>query len=184
MKIHPTCTLLVVCTASEFRSPVAAALIEKQMVSRGIWHLVTIATAGTRAQEGSAPNPFAVRILRDRYGIDISGHRSRPLTDEMIATTQMIVVMSEDQRRHIFYRSPRALNHVYLLNELAADPTPVRDPHASGSEEYEVVIRVIGSQVEKAMPSLLQKLGLDDECAAAVLTELQSPTDVARPSLQ
>jgi protein-tyrosine-phosphatase/DNA-binding transcriptional ArsR family regulator len=65
-------TVLFVCTGNSARSPVAEALVRHHAAGR-----VRAASAGTRPR--AAMHPGAVRALRDRTGIDISGQRPRPL---------------------------------------------------------------------------------------------------------
>jgi len=68
----PRLSVLFVCTGNGARSPIAEALLRLHTADR-----VTVASAGTRP----APrlHPQAVRVLREEFGIDISGQRPRHL---------------------------------------------------------------------------------------------------------
>lgn len=64
---HRTRRVLFLCTGNSSRSPMAAALLRHQAGPR-----VHAVSAGSR------PKPLhhnAVRVMRERYGIDVSGHR-------------------------------------------------------------------------------------------------------------
>ena len=65
-------SVLFVCTGNSARSPIAEALLRHRTADR-----VTVTSAGTRP----APrlHPQAVRVLREEFGIDISGQRPRHL---------------------------------------------------------------------------------------------------------
>jgi len=64
--------VLFICTGNSARSPVAEALLRQRTGG-----MVAVASAGTRPREAMHPN--AVRVLRQGFGIDISGQRPRPL---------------------------------------------------------------------------------------------------------
>ncbi|MEU8308072.1 ArsR family transcriptional regulator [Actinomadura sp. NPDC048955] len=64
--------VLFVCTGNSARSPIAEALLRHHSAGR-----VATASAGTRPKPEM--HPRAVQVLRERYGIDISGQRPRPL---------------------------------------------------------------------------------------------------------
>ncbi|MBB6394876.1 protein-tyrosine-phosphatase/DNA-binding transcriptional ArsR family regulator [Actinomadura coerulea] len=70
---HPAApAVLFVCTGNSARSPIAEALLRHHTGGR-----VTAASAGTRPK--TEMHPGAVQVLRERYGIDISARRPRPL---------------------------------------------------------------------------------------------------------
>jgi len=62
--------VLFVCTGNSARSPIAEALLRYRTEG-----CVTVASAGTRPKD--AIHPGAVRVLRNRFGIDIAGQRPR-----------------------------------------------------------------------------------------------------------
>ena len=64
--------VLFVCTGNSARSPVAEALLRHRTDGR-----VTVASAGT--QPRAHLHPDAVRVLRERFGIDVAGQRPRHL---------------------------------------------------------------------------------------------------------
>jgi protein-tyrosine-phosphatase/DNA-binding transcriptional ArsR family regulator len=64
--------VLFVCTGNSARSPVAEALLRHRTAGR-----VVVASAGTRPKP--ALHPHAVRVLADRFGIDVSAQRPRGL---------------------------------------------------------------------------------------------------------
>ena len=65
--------VLVLCAANMCRSPMAAALLARELAARDA--AVTVGSAGLLA-DGEPPAPLAVVAVAD-LGLDISGHRSR-----------------------------------------------------------------------------------------------------------
>jgi ArsR family transcriptional regulator, arsenate/arsenite/antimonite-responsive transcriptional repressor / arsenate reductase (thioredoxin) len=61
-------SVLFVCTGNSARSPIAEALLRRHAEGR-----LVVASAGTRPKD--ALHPSAVRVLRDHYGLDVSGQR-------------------------------------------------------------------------------------------------------------
>lgn len=88
-----TFNLLFVCTGNTCRSPMAAAIAEDTIRRRG-WQHVTVRSAGATAGAGSPASAHAVQVAAER-GLDLSKHRSRPLTGELVDWADAIIVMSD-----------------------------------------------------------------------------------------
>jgi protein-tyrosine-phosphatase/DNA-binding transcriptional ArsR family regulator len=76
--------VLFVCTGNSGRSPMAEGLLRSRAGAR-----VAAASAGIRPK---AVHPHAVAVMRDRYGVDIAGHRPVPV--EAAAREQFDYVIS------------------------------------------------------------------------------------------
>ncbi|MGW5264561.1 arsenate reductase/protein-tyrosine-phosphatase family protein [Microbispora sp. NPDC004025] len=68
----PRLSVLFACTGNSARSPIAEALLRRHTSG-----LVTVTSAGSRPRPQM--HPQAVRVLRERHGIDIAGRRPRHL---------------------------------------------------------------------------------------------------------
>ncbi len=86
--------LLFVCTANICRSPMAEGLALDYARQRG-WS-VECRSGGIMGLIDKEAAPNAVRALRE-INIDISGHRSQGITDEMIDWADHILVMELQQ---------------------------------------------------------------------------------------
>lgn len=71
----------------------AEALFRQQLIERGITG-VTVASAGTWGQDGSAPTAPAAEVMRTR-GIDIGSHRARTVSEAEISAADLVVVMTQ-----------------------------------------------------------------------------------------
>lgn len=104
--------LLMVCTANICRSPMAEGLARAYAAERG-W-AAEIRSAGTRALPGNPPTPNAVKALKE-LGIDISSQRSQPVSDELVAWADRILVMEMRHAREMREEHPNCDAKVQLL---------------------------------------------------------------------
>lgn len=79
--------VLFVCKANQGRSVMSQALLDQAAAGRhaGI-------SAGSEAVAGTPPHDVVVEAMRD-IGIDVSGHRARPLTFDVAAQADVVVTM-------------------------------------------------------------------------------------------
>ena len=82
--------LLFVCTANICRSPMAEGLARHYAAQRG-WS-VRVRSGGTMGLIGKSAAKNAVRALSE-VGIDISDHKSKGISDEMVHWADHILVM-------------------------------------------------------------------------------------------
>lgn len=109
--------ILFVCTGNLCRSPMAEALARSTLAVRGC-DGIEFASAGTWADSGSPATPEAIATLRAR-GIDLDGHRSRPLDPAEIGDADLVVAMTSVHVKEILEAAPEARSKLILLKELA-----------------------------------------------------------------
>ncbi len=122
--------VLVVCVGNVCRSPMAAALLARSAAARGAGAVV--ASAGIAALEGRPADPIAVELMRER-GLDLSGHRARQLTDELVLAADLVLVMEQAQVRLVETIAPAARGRVHRIGRWGAFdvPDPFRQPRAA-----------------------------------------------------
>jgi len=86
--------VLFVCTANQCRSPIAERLFQAAAASRGAD--VDVSSAGL-GRPGVEAHHGAVRAIA-RLGLDLTAHRSRRLSGELLQAADLVVVM---ERRHL-----------------------------------------------------------------------------------
>src|SRR5439155_1284583 len=78
------------------RSPLAAALLQRALAQRGIDGL-EVASAGTGAWDGAPVSEGAYLVGLER-GLDLSAHRARLLTRELVDQADLILTMARHHR--------------------------------------------------------------------------------------
>ncbi len=91
--------VLFVCTGNICRSPLAASLLERALKERGIED-VMVTSAGTGAWDGAPASEGAYLVGLER-GLDLSGHRARLLTRELVEQADLILTMARHHRARV-----------------------------------------------------------------------------------
>ncbi|MDX9992338.1 MAG: hypothetical protein RBS68_09845 [Anaerolineales bacterium] len=125
-------SILFVCTANLFRSPLAAACFTRKYRSLGWQSAWQISSAGTWTLPGRPALPAAIQAAQ-RLGFSLASHRSRPLTAAMVSVQDLIVVMESGQKEALQAEFSIFERRVFLLSELADGriedvPDPVANP--------------------------------------------------------
>jgi protein-tyrosine phosphatase len=84
------------------------------------------------AHHGSAASPEAVNLLHEQ-GVDLSGHESQPITEELLSHSDHILTMTRSHRDAVISAYPELAQQVRLLSPQGQD---VPDPIGAGIEEY------------------------------------------------
>jgi glycine hydroxymethyltransferase len=114
-------------------------------------------SAGIGAVDGQLPSAYAVRCLKE-MGIDITLHRSRPLTRELVDSADWIFGMTRGHVDAIALLHPQSAEKVFLLREF--DPAlkdfekDIPDP-IGGSYEVYLECR---NQIQSGLVSVLEYL--------------------------
>lgn len=136
--------ILFVCTANRFRSPVAAAVLTKCLVDRGIARSWRVRSAGTWAAAGKAVLP-SVLAAALKFGIDLSGHRSAEVTRQMLSEYDLVIVMQAGQKEALLTEFPNLQDRIHLLSEIVEGRSyDIPDSKISAEEAEEVVEELHG----------------------------------------
>lgn len=139
-----------------------AALLEERLAAADLADQVKISSAGVFAETG-LPASATMLLRAGEHGLDLSTHRSAPVTESALAQADLILVMEEAHRKAIFYRASYLLYKVYRLAELAGIHEDLEDPYGGPEAGYDVAIDLAAHYLDAGWPTLLEKLGLRDE---------------------
>lgn len=106
----------MVCTGNICRSPMAEVLLRDALERCGADD-VEVMSAGTWAGQGSPATAEAVEVMRKR-DIDLRGHRSQPLTADLLRRADLVIAMTSVHAREIRQFDPAALDKTLLMKEL------------------------------------------------------------------
>jgi protein-tyrosine-phosphatase len=142
-------TILIVCTGNLCRSPMAEGLLRERLAqdetqARRDWR---VASAGVWTTDGRPASAHAVEEM-ERRGIDISGHRSRNVTHEMLAQADLVLVMSRQHAEALGAAFPEYSSKVYLLSEMSGPAYDIQDPYGGSRAEYAYTARELARLVE------------------------------------
>jgi protein-tyrosine phosphatase len=107
--------VLVVCSANQCRSPLAAAVLADRLARLGL--ATEVSSAGTHAFEG-VPATDSTRLAATRLGLDLTAHRSRPATPELVRAADLVLTMERHHLREVVVLEPAAFTRSFTLKEL------------------------------------------------------------------
>jgi len=124
-------TVVFVCHGNIMRSPMAAALLTRQLAQHGAARTTTIASAGLHTQRGAQPPALALEAAA-AFGVSLAEHRSLPLATEVVDSADILLVMDLRNAAELSSRWPGARPKVRLLGRLAANgKTEILDPYGT-----------------------------------------------------
>lgn len=125
-------SVLFVCTANLFRSPLAAACFQRKYELMGWQSDWRVSSAGTWTLPGNLALPSALQSAH-RLGLSLATHRSRPLTAALVSVQDLILVMESGHKEALQAEFSIFRNRVFMLSEVVDDrrediPDPALNP--------------------------------------------------------
>lgn len=137
--------ILVVCLGNICRSPMAEQLLKVALPKK------TISSAGLGALI-NAPADDHAQALMTELGHDISAHRGRQLSAELIRNADLIFVMTHKQEALLTQQFPQARGRVYRLGHW--DRQDIADPYQKPREAFELALQHIQTGIASWLPKL------------------------------
>src|SRR5262249_42932761 len=106
--------ILVVCTANQCRSPLAAALLQAELERRG----VDLAVSSAGLLEEQQPVTEATSAVAHALNLDLSRHESRRLVPSLVRNAELVIGMERHHVREAVVLDPSAWSRTFTLKEI------------------------------------------------------------------
>ncbi len=127
--------MLFLCTGNICRSPMAAAIARRLIEERGLAG-IEVSSAGTAAWDGAPASEGAYLIALER-GLDVSAHRARQLTTDLVAAADLVLGMSAHHVERAIALGGEGKSHLLGTYAGAAPAAAqVEDPFGGDLDEY------------------------------------------------
>ncbi|MEQ5821049.1 low molecular weight protein-tyrosine-phosphatase [Halomonas sp. RT37] len=132
---------LVLCRANLCRSPLGASLLQRRLPA------MEIQSAGLSAVREGEAAPAEVQALAREAGLELSAHRARVATPEMIANHDLVLVMSASQRQAVSELAPFATGKTLLFAHWL-DGIDIPDPYRKSLDAHRQVFVMLSDAAD------------------------------------
>jgi protein-tyrosine phosphatase len=149
-------SVLFVCMGNICRSPMVEGVFKSAIEDTSLAKQIYVDSAGTGSwHEGNLPDPRAVQTMQ-RYDIDMTDQRSRPIRRSDYSEFDLILAMDHDNLDVLIANAPIKEQHkIHLFMEFAlGQDTPIPDPYYGEGDGFETVYRML----DEGCSGLVEKL--------------------------
>ena len=152
--------ILLVCTGNTCRSPLAEVLLRRALEEAKV-DGVAVGSAGTGASGGEPASEGSYLVALEK-GLDLAAHRARPVTRELVAASDLILVMSRGHLRKLELLGAGPKTH--LIGDYAGTEgdREVADPVGGPIEGYRATYRQL-EQMTRAVAARVGRKAPDDQ---------------------
>lgn len=108
-----------------------------------------VSSSGTVAIPDNPIAPLAVKTALE-HGVDMTGHRAIPLTEDLIRWADRIVIMQPNHRERVLWKDPTADPKIELLSDFSEGENlaEILDPYGKEEEDYRISFHQIRRGLE------------------------------------
>jgi protein-tyrosine phosphatase len=139
--------ILTLCIGNICRSPLAQALLARELPGHTVW------SAGLSALVGEPADPLSVQVAA-AHGLDITAHRAQQVTSWMCQQTELILVMEQSHKSQLEQQFPMVRGKVFALGQFGQ--FEIADPYLLPLEAFDTAYSAIAQGVADWVPRIRQ----------------------------
>ena len=122
--------IVFVCTKNQFRSPLAAEILKRELAIRSLPDEWIVESAGSWVHDLAPATPEALREANKR-GLDLSAHTAQGIEAIQRDQVDLFLIMELGQKESILIDFPDLKGRTFLLSELTGVAYSIPDPYIS-----------------------------------------------------
>ncbi len=147
-------SVLFVCTADRFRSPLDAALFKHRLEQETGTQDWSVGSAGTWTKSDQLVIPPIKRIA-DHLDLDLSTHKSRTISRELFSCYDLILVMESNHREALLVEFPEMKDRLFLLSKVAVGQAyNIPDPHVQPGDTFQDIAVELHNLIDKGYQNI------------------------------
>ena len=137
--------ILTLCIGNICRSPLAQALLVRELPGHTVW------SAGLGALVGQAADSLSIQVAA-AHGLDVTEHRAQQVTSWLCQQTELILVMEQAHKSQLEQLFPVVRGKVFTLGQFGQ--FDIADPYQEPIEAFEVAYAAIAQGVADWVPRI------------------------------
>ena len=130
---------IFICTANQFRSPLAAAYFSSKLQSENTPGTWDISSAGTWSNNDQPAHSKAIE-LGEEFNLDLRSHKTREISSEILAGMDLIFVMEQGHKEALCFEFPHWCEKILLLSEISGSyAADISDPVANNFDDARLI---------------------------------------------
>ena len=137
--------VLTLCIGNICRSPLAQALLARELPQHTVW------SAGLAALVGQPANPYSIQVAA-AHGLDITAHRAQQVNSWLCQQVELILVMEQAHKSQLEQQFTAVRGKVFNLGQYGK--FDIADPYQQPLEAFETAYAAIAQGVADWAPRI------------------------------